>query len=665
MRTSRHAIWIILVILFLINVCLRCSWVGVGARLAAAASIDDDADATQTRAGAATADASPEPTATIDPTARGGTYVVQTPVTLGGDKLQVLVAETFQDEESTVFERWVRSTADEYTGVWAVGGGKRAALVGDKALIVTRKALKYGIAQKTDSFDLNAKPFVVQYEVRHEDGHTCSGAYLKLLTKPFGTDVALEKLSNSEPYSIMFGPDKCGETNKVHFIFQSVDPKSGKKVEHHLRNAPTMPHAIGSTHLYTLMVDPATETYKVLVDNELKRSGSLREDFDPPVEPPKEIDDPKDKKPSDWVDEKMIPDPAATKPADWDENAPRQIPDPKSTKPPGWLDDEPKLVPDSDAVKPAAWDDEEDGEWKPPMIPNPKCANAPGCGEWKPSMIPNPAYRGKWKAPLIPNPAYKGPWKPRKIANPDYYRVDKVQFLPITAVGIEIWTMDQGIAFDNILLLSGTNALQAAEDFAVQTWVKKAKVEKELEQARKPLGKDERNELGPLRTKLLDVVESALGYIELLVDAIDQGLARVGLQEPVHKTIELFQRQPMLLAALLPPLIVSIMLVVTNMMGRKGLSRASAAQRADALRKKDDEPEGEDRAAGAKSSRMRASNAANRIPTESQKESLADDDSDEVMDEDADEDSGISAAAAAATGGALRRRTSRARKADE
>jgi hypothetical protein len=36
-------------------------------------------------------------------------------------------------------------------------------------------------------------------------------------------------------------------------------------------------------------------------------------DFNPPVNPPKEIDDPEDKKPEDWVDAKRIPDPDATK----------------------------------------------------------------------------------------------------------------------------------------------------------------------------------------------------------------------------------------------------------------------------------------------------------------------------------------------------------------
>lgn len=42
-------------------------------------------------------------------------------------------------------------------------------------------------------------------------------------------------------------------------------------------------------------------------------TGSLLEDFTPPVNPSKEIDDPTDSKPSTWVDEKKIPDPEAKK----------------------------------------------------------------------------------------------------------------------------------------------------------------------------------------------------------------------------------------------------------------------------------------------------------------------------------------------------------------
>ncbi len=43
-------------------------------------------------------------------------------------------------------------------------------------------------------------------------------------------------------------------------------------------------------------------SYAVLVDGEVKKEGSLFEDFEPAINPPEEIDDPKDSKPEDWVD---------------------------------------------------------------------------------------------------------------------------------------------------------------------------------------------------------------------------------------------------------------------------------------------------------------------------------------------------------------------------
>jgi hypothetical protein len=62
----------------------------------------------------------------------------------------------------------------------------------------------------------------------------------------------------------------------------------------------------------TIFYSP-NNTYNVIINGVSDKTGSLLEDFEPPVNPPKEIDDPEDKKPSTWVDEKQIPDPAATK----------------------------------------------------------------------------------------------------------------------------------------------------------------------------------------------------------------------------------------------------------------------------------------------------------------------------------------------------------------
>jgi hypothetical protein len=45
------------------------------------------------------------------------------------------------------------------------------------------------------------------------DGLECGGAYMKLLQD--NKALHAEEFSNASPYIIMFGPDKCGATNKV------------------------------------------------------------------------------------------------------------------------------------------------------------------------------------------------------------------------------------------------------------------------------------------------------------------------------------------------------------------------------------------------------------------------------------------------------------------
>jgi hypothetical protein len=46
-----------------------------------------------------------------------------------------------------------------------------------------------------------------------QDGLECGGAYMKLLKD--NKALHAEEFSNTSPYVIMFGPDKCGATNKV------------------------------------------------------------------------------------------------------------------------------------------------------------------------------------------------------------------------------------------------------------------------------------------------------------------------------------------------------------------------------------------------------------------------------------------------------------------
>ncbi|XP_065872166.1 calnexin homolog 1-like [Euphorbia lathyris] len=385
-----------------------------------------------------------------------------------------ILYESFEE----AFEgRWIVSENDEYKGVW-----KHSKSEGhdDYGLLVSEKARKYAIVKELEKpASLKDGTIVLQFETRFQNGLECGGAYLKYL-RPQEAGWTAKSFNNEAPYSIMFGPDKCGATNKVHFILKHKNPKSGDYVEHHLKFPPSVP-SDKLTHVYTAILGSDNEL-QILVDGEEKKKANFlsSDDFEPALIPPKTIPDPDDKKPEDWDERAKIPDPNAVKPEDWDEDAPMEIVDEEAEKPEGWLDDEPEEIDDPEATKPEDWDDEEDGEWEAPKVDNPKCEVAPGCGEWKRPMKRNPAYKGKWHAPLIDNPNYKGIWKPQQIPNPSYFELHRPEFEPIAAVGIEIWTMQDGILFDNILIAESE---KVAESIRQTAWKPKFDVEKEKQKA--------------------------------------------------------------------------------------------------------------------------------------------------------------------------------------
>jgi len=400
---------------------------------------------------------------------------------------QPYLLETFQGDDVLESNRVVLSTNEKYARQdWYVevpgeDGGDDAVvpgIAGDAALVLQEAAHHYGVTLPFAGGAVrpgdDGEAFVLQYEVRLTQGLDCGGAYVKVLAD----DAAGEwkQLHAESPYIVMFGPDKCGATNKVHLIIRHRNPVSDEWSEHHLQSPPT-PAGDKNSHLYTLIIRP-DNTFEVLIDGSQARAGSLLEDFDPPINPPREIDDPEDEKPIDWVDEAMIPDPEASKPDDWDEDAPKKIVDPDAEKPSDWLDDAEEYIADPTASMPEDWDEEDDGEWEAPLVPNPACAAVSGCGEWKAPVIENPEYKGKWSAPMIDNPDYVGEWEPRKIPNPTYFVDDTPAALPAMAgVAIEIWTMSAGIAFDNVLVTADEDA---ATDFGDATWAVKhtAEVEK-------------------------------------------------------------------------------------------------------------------------------------------------------------------------------------------
>lgn len=131
--------------------------------------------------------------------------------------------ETFDDVE-VAKKRWIVSRAQKedkenvfkYEGRWEYDLPERKIFPNDFALVLKSKATHSAIAAKLPrSFEFTKKPFIVQYEVTFQNGMDCGGAYIKLLSD--SKDFTLEEFHDKSPYTIMFGPDKCGSDIKVKY----------------------------------------------------------------------------------------------------------------------------------------------------------------------------------------------------------------------------------------------------------------------------------------------------------------------------------------------------------------------------------------------------------------------------------------------------------------
>jgi len=303
-------------------------------------------------------------------------------------------------------QRWVVSNwkkSDGTAGTWDLDAGTYATdRVAERGLHTTQDARFYAIGSKIPKpFGNKDKTLVVQFSVKHQQSIDCGGGYIKVL--PDGVDLA--NFNGDTAYNIMFGPDICGAGHRiVHFILN-------KRGENRLIKRNVNAENDEFTHVYTGVLK-ADNTYEIYVDGEKKQNGNIEDDWN--ILPPKQINDPAQSKPADWVDDPMIDDPADVKPADWD-SVPAEIADPEAKKP----DD---------------WDSDLDGEWEAPKIPNPE-------------------YKGVWRAKRINNPAYKGPWQHPQIPNPDYKPDSTLyQFESNGAVGLELWQVKAGSIFDNFLI---------------------------------------------------------------------------------------------------------------------------------------------------------------------------------------------------------------------
>ena len=358
----------------------------------------------------------------------------------------VFVREDFRNE--SVQASWKVCNSDKFTGSWSFR---------DSFLRMGTPNAFHAIGKKFETpFEIRDRDFVLQFSVRAEtDNVTCSGAYVKV----FGGPEFNPELGDYTNYVMMFGPDKCGMNDKIHFMLRMKNLATGVIEEHAMVDPPRAALNTSNTE-YRLVIHP-NANFEIYANRRPQYFGSLLKDMTPPISPPRHIDDPNDVKPADWIDDEYIVDETATKPADWDETAPEFIPDPERLNPPdGWLVDEPKFITDPNAVKPEEWDDDIHGTWEPAQIPNPRCEQAPGCGPYEPPLVVNPKYVGEWEPPMYRNPMYRGPWKPRRIKNPHYYEVRDPQNIgTLYGIGLDLWTVEEGVQFANITITDDLAAL--------------------------------------------------------------------------------------------------------------------------------------------------------------------------------------------------------------
>jgi len=319
-------------------------------------------------------------------------------------------------ESRWVVSDWKKDKGE--AGEWSLSSGKYFTDESkERGLKTTQDARFYDISTAHEEFSNKGKTLVIQLSVKHEQNIDCGGGYVKLIPADGLSDQKeFQGGEHETKYNIMFGPDICGYTKKVHFILN-------RKGTNHLINQEVPAESDEFTHVYTGVLY-ADNTFKIFVDGAEKKAGAIPEYWN--ILPPKKINDPAQSKPADWVDERLIDDPDDKKPEGWD--------------------DIPAEIKDSAATKPEDWDDDLDGEWEAPKIANPEYK-----GAWSPKKIDNPLYKGPWVHPQIDNPDYKD--------DPELYAFDSFKYL-----GIDVWQVKAGTIFSHFLLTDDWDTAKAEID---------------------------------------------------------------------------------------------------------------------------------------------------------------------------------------------------------
>merc|ERR1712227_777716 len=221
---------------------------------------------------------------------------------------KIYFQETFGDgwEGRWTSSKWKESEGTQ--GKFVASAGKWFKDEAEDTGIQTAEDSKFfGISASFDSFSNAGKDLIVQYQAKYEKDIECGGGYVKVGPKMDDPTT----FGDPTVYNIMFGPDKCGYTKRTHLIFNYKGKNVLKKSDLSYKQ-----EGEGTSHVYRMTLKP-DNTVRVDIDEEKIYEGSLKEDWE--ILKPKEISDPDDKKPDDWVEGKRIVDSEVKKPDDWDD----------------------------------------------------------------------------------------------------------------------------------------------------------------------------------------------------------------------------------------------------------------------------------------------------------------------------------------------------------
>ncbi|KFD46052.1 hypothetical protein M513_13076, partial [Trichuris suis] len=306
-----------------------------------------------------------------------------------------------------------------YDGQWKIHTHSNPLLKRNYVLLMQTPAAYHAICSAFKKpFIFRSKPLIIQYDLKFQVPlMECGGGYVKLY-EGFGLN-CYEIFRNDTEFQLMFGPDKCGGKQIIHFIIGQKDHKTSVFTPQAISSKRPLNSIFQDTltHLFTLALYP-NDSYFIYIDQLLHDHGNLKDKM---MKKMSHNDFPKDKSntlkraPTDWNNEEV------------------------------------------DSVSPAV------------NVNNATCKDGSDCVALHEPSMRDLEHREQRVTPLTVN---RKESRGTDESSGSVFRI----LGPIHWLGLELWTDTPDLAFDNFLV---TDNLTFANYFAQCTWQVQQAAEKE------------------------------------------------------------------------------------------------------------------------------------------------------------------------------------------